>query len=619
LIISGTAFETISYIFNTKDFLQIRLKQILSIAAVLMWFQTMAQSRFRTVVPQQPVVVGESFRVQYIIEDAESFSDFIVPIFKGFHLVAGPDKYTGSTTKNDHVKKLSNIVFTLTALHPGKFIVPGASVILNGKKITSNDVFVEVISEQRAAKLARRNSQMDAPSEYFLHPGEDPYEKISRNLFLKVNVNRQSCYVGEPVVATFKLYSRLESKSEIIKNPGFYGFGVHDIISLSDKINTTEYINGRPFDVHVIRKVQLYPLQHGDFIIDAMELENKVEFSNSAVNKRTEQEIVENMYGNIGDEDFHTNATVYETSLKTVPVNVHVKPLPANTNKKYTGAVGNFSITSSVDTNTINKNGEGYFTITIRGKGNFTQVGVPEILWPRGLEYFEPVITDQLDKQKVPLQGNKSFRFAFACSQPGNYLIAPVSFTFFNSEKKRYEKITTDSIKITVLNSRKKINTISPVAPGKIKNSNPLFVIAGVSLLALILLITFLVKDKSRRSLNEQKIVVDNSAPSVESFLLSAQAKLDADDKIFYRYLEGAIWNYFSNRLGITGSQLNKENLAVTLIQKDLSEKIIKDLLELVQQCETAVYTDVLPQAGKNYMLSKAENLLQKSESVLIG
>jgi len=618
LIISGIAFETISNIFNTKDFLQIRLKQILSIAAVMMWFQTMAQSGFRTLVPQQPVVVGEAFRVQYIIEDAESFSDFIVPIFKGFQLVAGPDKYSGSATKNNHVKKLSNIVFTLTALNPGKFIVPGASVILNGKKITSNDVFVEVISEQRAAKLARRNSQIDASSEYFLHPGEDPYEKIRRNLFLRVNVNRQSCYVGEPVVATFKLYSRLESKSEIIKNPGFYGFGVHDIISLSDKINSTEYINGRPFDVHVIRKVQLYPLQHGDFIIDAMELENKVEFSNSAVHKRTEQEIVENMYGNLENEDLHSDATVYETSLKTESVNIHVKPLPANTNKKYTGAVGDFSITSSVDTNAINKDGEGYLTITIKGKGNFTQVGPPEILWPRGLEYFEPVITDQLDKQKVPLQGNKSFRFAFACSQPGQYLIAPVTFTFFNSEKERYEKITTDSIKITVLNSRKKVNIILPAAPDKIKNNSRLFVIAGVSLLALILLIGFLVKKKSGKNA-AQKIVVENSMPSVESFLSPAQAKLDADNKIFYSYLESAIWNYFSSRLGISGSQLNKENLAATLIKKGLPGIIINDLSELLQHCERAVYTHVLPESGKNYMLAQAENLLQKSESVLIG
>ena len=52
---------------------------------------------------------------------------------------------------------------------------------------------------------------------------------------MKVLVDKRSCFVGEPVLATFKLYSRLESKSDIVKNPGFYGFTVQDMINLADK------------------------------------------------------------------------------------------------------------------------------------------------------------------------------------------------------------------------------------------------------------------------------------------------------------------------------------------------------------------------------------------------
>ena len=46
----------------------------------------------------------------------------------------------------------------------------------------------------------------------------------------------------------------------------------------------------------LVRKVQLYPLQPGIFNIDAMEVQNKVEFSKSAVSKKTEQEIVEGVF-----------------------------------------------------------------------------------------------------------------------------------------------------------------------------------------------------------------------------------------------------------------------------------------------------------------------------------
>jgi hypothetical protein len=219
-----------------------------------------AQVSFRTIVPQSAIVEGESFQVQYILEDAENPENLEAPLFKGFRIVTGPNTYTGSANGFDGVKQLRNAVFTLEAIKPGTYIIPGAIVIVDGKKLKSNKAIVEVISIAEARKRYRQQMANAQNSEYFLRPGEDPYQKIGRNLFVKVDIDRKTCVVGEPVVATFKLYSRLESKSDIIKNPGFYGFTVHDMISLNDHQSTIETIEGKPFDVHTIRKVQLYPL-----------------------------------------------------------------------------------------------------------------------------------------------------------------------------------------------------------------------------------------------------------------------------------------------------------------------------------------------------------------------
>jgi hypothetical protein len=123
-------------------------------------------------------------------------------------------------------------------------------------------------------------------------------------------VDRTTCFAGEPVQAIFKLYSRLESNSDIVKNPGFYGFAVYDIINLNDHISATETIDGRPFDVHTVRRVQLYPLQAGIFTIDAMEVTNKCEFSKSAVYKKAEQEIKEGVFEN-NDPPARSNTVSY--------------------------------------------------------------------------------------------------------------------------------------------------------------------------------------------------------------------------------------------------------------------------------------------------------------------
>ena len=68
------------------------------------------------------------------------------------------------------------------------------------------------------------------------------------------------------------------------------------MINLADKEKSVENINGKFYDVHTIRKVQLYPLQPGAYTIDPMEIRNKVEFSRSIVSKKTEQKIYEGVF-----------------------------------------------------------------------------------------------------------------------------------------------------------------------------------------------------------------------------------------------------------------------------------------------------------------------------------
>src|SRR5687768_17364044 len=233
-----------------------------------------AQPAFKTIIPQHPVVTGESFQVQYIIEDDAELSQIRIPAFPGFRIVSGPNVYYGSVSTIHGVKLVRNTVYTLAAMKPGKFRIPPAIIHGPEGELRSNEVMIEVISKDEALKNFNKDGRN---SGYLLKPGEDAYKKIQQNLFVKVMVDKQTCYVGEPVLATFKLYSRLESRSDIVKNPGFYGFTVYDMINLSDKLVVTEDVNGKIFDVHTIRKVQLYALQAGEYTIDPMMVKNKVE------------------------------------------------------------------------------------------------------------------------------------------------------------------------------------------------------------------------------------------------------------------------------------------------------------------------------------------------------
>ncbi|MBL7723213.1 MAG: protein BatD [Chitinophagaceae bacterium] len=573
-----------------------------------------AQGLFKTIIPSVPVVAGESFRVQYFIEDASVITDFTAPDFQPFKLVAGPDIYPGEKNHQNNFKQSKNYVFTLVAAMPGKYIIPGAIINSNSKLLTSNEVRIEIISKENAIQLL--NKEQLQVSEYYLRPGEDVNEKIRQNLFLKIMVDKRSCFVGEPVVATFKLYSRLESKSDIIKNPGFYGFTVYDMIGLGDKQLSTEYVNGRPFDVHTIRKVQLYPLQAGRFTIDPMEVKNKVEFSRSIVNKKTEQKIVEGVLNDEADIPV-SGAEIVETEMSTSPVTIDVKPVPEKTKPAtYSGATGRFTIMASLEKSILARNEEGFLVITISGKGNFIQLEPPSIQWPGGVEGFSPVVNDSTDKTQAPLKGKRQFRYGFVCGTPGNYLLPAISFSFFDPDSNKFKTVFTSALQVSASTEETKTNLDeekkTSIAEQSEKTSR--IAVGIVMLLVLVILAYWAFRKKDQPPVI---VMAEKPVPAAEEVLQGVIILQSAEDKEFYKELFQAIWTYFTNHIELTGSAKNKANLLILLKEKGARKENIDTLSGIFSACEAGMYTNVSLKADREMLLQKTKEVLEEIEKSL--
>jgi hypothetical protein len=433
-------------------------------------------------------------------------------------------------------------------------------------------------------------------------------------------VDKRNCFVGEPVLATFKLYSRLESKSDIVKNPGFYGFTVHDMVNLSDKQVATENVNGKAFDVHTIRKVQLYPLQAGIFTIDAMEVRNNIEFSRSTVNKKTEQEIVEGVLGNNESDEKKGNTEAFESSMSTEPVTIDVKPLPDKTKPiSFDGATGLFTISADAVKNKLSRDEGDMLEITISGKGNFVQLNAPAVQWPKGMEGFEPSIKDSLDKSTTPLTGSRTYRYPFVSATAGAYTIPAIIFSFFNPDSGNYKTITTGVLQVKVDN--KKVDAAN-INQGKIKTTaikNNFWVIGGGILLFIGGLFWFF----KRRKINTEQTPVQpiekkSDCLSAEQMLSPASLLVKADDKIFYAALRQSFWNYFEFQFNLSGSEMSKDNIVVKLKESKVNEELINELKNILQQCETGIFTNANLLVDKSQLLNKARKILGKiNESLL--
>lgn len=586
-------------------------KGLLILCMVLLSMAASAQVVFKTYVKDKPVAVGESFIVQFVLEDADPDQEFYAPDFNGFRVVNGPYIHSGTVEGPDGPKKLKNIVYTLEATRVGRFLIKGATATVNGNFVRCEDVWVKVVVRAPVEETVRQFN-----AEYFLKPGEDPYKKMRDNLYLKVMVDKRNCFVGEPITATYKLYSRLVSRSAIIKNPGFYGFTVHDMIGLDDKKGASETINGKRFDVHIIRKVQLYPLRAGEFVIDPMEVSNKVEFSRNVMIHQSEQEITEGVVDDKG-RPVSPNAEEFENNINTPPITITVKAPPEkNQPAEYTGATGHFYIKSYLEGDNLARNREGKLIIEISGKGNFTQLTAPGIKWPDGVEGFDPTITDTLNESGSPLTGKRTFIYSFVSARAGNYTIPSIDFSFFDLDSNRYKTISTEAQKL-VINNDEVTDKDESVGSDSRQGNTMLKILGIVGIAAVLALggwIVWAYPRAQRKKAELERLAAKPALPTAKELLQPAYSYV-GEDKGFYATLRHCIWKFFSIHSGLTGSKMNIRDLQSIMIQKQLDNKSQQVLVEILQECETGIFTDAHIPADRKGLLNKTEECLQKMEA----
>ncbi|MFY7901109.1 MAG: hypothetical protein ACOVNY_13055 [Chitinophagaceae bacterium] len=79
-----------------------------------------------------------------------------------------------------------------------------------------------------------------------LQKGESIANKIKNNLFIQVSINKKKVVVGEPILATYLLCTRLESNSKLLSPPEFTGCSVIEMTT-ENLYATIDTINGKTY------------------------------------------------------------------------------------------------------------------------------------------------------------------------------------------------------------------------------------------------------------------------------------------------------------------------------------------------------------------------------------
>ncbi len=439
-------------------------------------------------------------------------------------------------------------------------------------------------------------------------------DRLKSNIFLKVEASNTDCFVGEPIIVTYKLYSALATESSIVKNPYFDGFDVKDLKGSSDNIASRETVDGVRFDVHTLLKLQLTPRKAGRLRLGALTVQNRIRLVDARGNEDPLLAGVE--------EGYTLNNGYFTLPVSSVPITILVTALPGTSpstqSTQPNGIVGDFKMDVQLSKELLAPGERAQLTIMLTGRGDFSKIELPEIDWPEAAD----VLAAKVDEDKAQKQdggGYKSFTIPFTINAPGKYTIPSIRFSFFDAQGGRYKTITNIPVELNVV-SEGSIAANEPSTP--IQDKDFPMIGIGLAVLAMAIIFTLVVLYKKRkqpaRQVTAKPVKEDtskNTAPaslSVSEALRAAEEHINKEDSSFGASLKEGMLRYIESRWKASLHPYNPELMQQLFIQKATPVTIQSDFSELMAAIDMNIYSGGETETDRQYLLHKAKSLLQK-------
>ncbi|SIO47164.1 BatD family protein [Chitinophaga niabensis] len=617
---------------------------------------TVAQTfRFTTAVNTNTIAMDEMVHIQFMLENPVNLSQFTPPQFTGFNVVQGPQQMQGSSYVNGKGTEYIAFSYILQPTKPGSFTIPGGTARVDGKLVKSNPVNIEVVKGGQGAQLPQQQQQPYQRRAFpdngyenqpgILKKGEDVKEKLRKNLFVRVDVDKTTVYEGEQLTATYKLYTRLPTNSSVTKVPAFKGFSARDIELPNPPQATEEIVNGERYKVFTIRKTLLFPLQSGQLELDPAEVDNQVHLVTmaSARKKRGDDPFRDAFGASPFDDPFFDDPfgnpqyEVVPYKIQSPVVKINVKPLPtAGRPASFNGAVGRFTMTAVADKKDLSTDDALTLKVTIAGQGNVNLLNPPPLNIPTAFEKYDPTLSDNIEKNSNPLSGSRIFQYVLMPQEKGEHTLPPVEFSYFDPAANAYKVLQSSAFPLHViagkLAKKEKEDFGGKTELGNIRTSgqrwskhSPFFF--GKPLFWILLLLPLLgvagmAWYRKRENFRQSNVAMlkhkHANKVALKRLELAARYLKEGKDKAFYEETSRATWGYLSHKLKIPMAELSKQVVQDKLGDR-LKETTKLQLIELIDRCETALYAPVSSNEHRQDAYQQAVQVISSVEEELKG
>ncbi len=581
---------------------------------------------FRTICKKQ-VAVGEQFQVSYELNG--DGKDFKSPNFTNFEIIGGPFTSTSSSVQiiNGSVSRTNTQTFSfhLRAIKEGTFTIPSASITVDRKKITSEPCEINVTVSSSGSTSYNNSTNNNIGN---------------KEVFLKATPNKKKVYQGEQILLTYNIYYTIPiSQLSVSKSPSYSGFWTKDITNNDGSLQqSSTIIDGQQYNVATIKEIVLFPQKAGNLTIDPLDL--------SCLAQIRQQRQRSNTYDPF--EDFFSDVmgssyTNVRKDIKSQPITIEVEPLPT-TNKpsNFKGAVGQFTFTSKIDKNELKVNEAFTLTLTISGKGNIELLELPKPVFPPDFEVYDPKISTTVKDNALGIYGSKKAEYIIIPRVSGDFTLEDIEFSYFNPSLKKYETLKSDIHSIQVQKGESNANS-AIYTPGQADvkylgsdihhidmNNNDLnitgtlfFMSPAYIIIIIAMLLAFiasLVTYKKVSKFNKNQVLVKNKQATkiAKKRLNNAYNYLITNNQnSFYEEFSQALWGYISDKLNISRSQLSMDSVKEIMLSKEVSEDIVNEFVELLNNCEFARFAPGDASKKMDELYQKGIELITKAEKLL--
>ena len=356
------------------------------------------------------------------LQDANSFGDVnIEQLSKEFSIISGPSQQTSMQWINGSVTNSRIMSWSIAPKKAGRLTIPALTVYVGKKRFKTNQIIIQVIGSN--------NKPTDI------------------NVFITAELDKEKAYLGEQITLTYKIYKKIDISIEPFEVPEFSGFWTEELYRPNQIKFKKVDLNGVRYQVGTLYKVALFPISGSEYVINPLAIKVQTQKKRSRRNK-------DPFFNPFFDSFFtETETKVLRSPERKIDVKNFPEPRPGS----FTGAVGSFKITTSIDRDSTYVNEAITFRVSVVGTGNLGLFTLPKFNFSDQIDQFPPKEDFEKNVFRDALSGTMSWEYILVPRISGKISIPPVAMTYFDPNIEKWKKISSGSTIIPVIKIKGRI------------------------------------------------------------------------------------------------------------------------------------------------------------------